>query len=46
MPLIAENEIAVLAAVFAAAIVLVEVSVTFQALTRRLFDALRMGYQE
>ncbi len=46
VPLIAENEIAVLAAVFAAAIVLVEVSVTFQALTRRLFDALRMGYQE
>lgn len=46
VPLIAENEIAILAAVFAAAIVLVEVSVTFQALTRRLFDALRMGYQE
>ena len=46
VPLIAENEIAVLAAVFAVAIIAVEVSVTFQALTRRLFDALRMGYQE
>ena len=46
VPLIAENEIAVLALVFAGAIIVIEVSVTFRALTRRLFDALRMGYQE
>lgn len=46
MPLIAEEEIAILALVFACAIIVIEVSVTFQALTRRLFDALRMGYQE
>ena len=46
VPLIARDEIAILALVFAGAIILIEVSVTFQALTQRLFDALRMGYQE
>lgn len=46
IPLIAQDEIAILALVFAAAIIAIEVSVTFQALTHRLFDALRMGYQE
>lgn len=46
VPLIAHDQVAVLAVVFAAAIIVIEISVTFQALTRRLFDALRMGYQE
>ena len=46
VPLIAQEEIAILALIFAAAIIIIEVSVTFQALTQRLFDALRMGYQE
>lgn len=46
VPLIARDEIALLALIFAGAIVAIEVSVTLQALTRRLFNALRMGYQE
>lgn len=46
VPLIARDEIAILALVFASAIIIIEVSVTFKALTQRLFDALRMGYQE
>ena len=46
VPLVAQDEIALLAIIFAVAIIVIEVSVTFQALTRRLFDALRMGYQE
>lgn len=46
VPLIARDEIAILALIFAGAIIVIEVSVTIQALTHRLFDALRMGYQE
>ncbi len=46
VPLLARDEIVILALIFAGAIILIEVSVTFQALTQRLFDALRMGYQE
>lgn len=46
IPIIAEDQILRLALIFAGMIVLVELGVTVQALSRRLFDALRMGYLE
>lgn len=46
IPVVAEEQIARLALLFALAIVAIELGVTVQAMTRRVFDALRMGYQE
>lgn len=46
LPIVAEDQIARMALLFALIIVLIELGVTVQAMSRHIFDALRMGYQE